>query len=95
MVETNKPKTSLSDKKDGVGQLKSYMAACLNARYGLWTNGDDRICLAKRASSSEAFAFEEIIGIPAAGQSEEEARRPRRKDLKSATADNLLFAFRR
>jgi len=69
------------------------MAACLNATYGLWTNGDDRICLAKRASSSGDFAFEEIIEIPAAGQSEEEAQRPRRKDLKPATADNLLFGI--
>ena len=85
MVGTKKPKTSLSDKKDGVGQLKSSMAACLNARYGLWTNGDDRFCLAKRASSSGAFAFEETIEVPVAGQFEEEAQRPRRKDLKPAT----------
>ena len=93
LVETKKAKTSPNDKKEGVDQLKSYMAACLNATYGLWTNGDDRICLAKRASSSGDFAFEEIIEIPAAGQSEEEAQRPRRKDLKPATADNLLFGI--
>lgn len=33
--------------------------------------------------------------VPAFGQSEEDAQRPQRKDLKPATADNLLFAFRR
>jgi len=32
---------------------------------------------------------------PAAGQTEEDAQRPKRKDLRPATADNLLFAFRR
>ena len=35
------------------------------------------------------------MDIPAAGQSEAEAARPKRTDLMPATADNLLFAFRR
>jgi type I restriction enzyme M protein len=94
LVETKKPKTRPSDKKEGVEQLKSYMAACVNAQYGLWTNGDAQVCLAKR-TTSKGLAFEEIIDIPAYGQSEEDAQRPARKDLKPATADNLLFAFRR
>ena len=94
LVECKKPKTSPSNKKDGIGQLQSYMAACLNAQYGLWTNGDDRYCFAKRAVEG-GFTFEEIIEIPAMGQSEQDAQRPKRKDLKPATADNLLFAFRR
>ncbi|MFL5961681.1 MAG: N-6 DNA methylase [Gaiellaceae bacterium] len=94
LVETKRPGTSPSDKREGIEQLKSYMAACLNARYGLWTNGDDRFCFAKRVAK-DGLEFEEIIEIPAAGQTEAEAQRPRRKDLKPATADNLLFAFRR
>jgi type I restriction enzyme M protein len=95
LVETKKRGTSPSDKKEGIEQLKSYMAACLNARYGLWTNGDDRYCFAKRTDAKGRNTFEEIIEIPKAGQTEEEAQRPRRKDLVPATADNLLFAFRR
>ena len=94
IVEAKKPKTSPNDKKEGVGQLQSYMAACVNAEYGLWTNGDDRFCFAKRVHGGE-FTFEDILDIPAAGQSEAEAQRPKRKDLMPATADNLLFAFRR
>ena len=94
LVETKKRGTSPRNKDEGIDQLKSYMAACLNAEYGLWTNGDDRFCFAKRASAG-AFTFEEIVEIPAAGQSEEDAQRPKRKDLRPATADNLLFAFRR
>lgn len=39
--------------------------------------------------------FEEIIDVPAVGQTEAEAERPRRRDIKPATADNLLSAFRR
>lgn len=94
IVETKKPGTSPTNKKDGIEQLQSYMATCLNAEYGLWTNGDDRYCFAKRATSG-GFTFEEIVEIPAFGQPEADAQRPKRKDLKPATADNLLFAFRR
>ncbi len=95
LVECKKPGQNPKAKKDGIEQLKSYMAACLNGRYGLWTNGDDRFCFAKRTTENGGYVFEEIVEIPAAGQTEEEAQRPKRKDLKAATADNLLFAFRR
>jgi type I restriction enzyme M protein len=94
VVETKKPGTSPQDKKEGIGQLQSYMAACLNALYGLWTNGDDRFCFARREKAGK-IVFEEIVDIPAAGQSEADAARPKRTDLMPATADNLLFAFRR
>ena len=95
LIECKKPGQNPKAKKDGIEQLKSYMAACLNARYGLWTNGDERFCFAKRETEKGGLVFEEIVEIPAAGQTEEEAQRPKRKDLKAATADNLLFAFRR
>lgn len=94
LVETKKAGTSPSDKKEGIGQLQSYMAACVNAEYGLWTNGDERYAFAKRTTKT-GYVFQEIVQIPGAGQTEEEAQRPRRKDLSPATADNLLFAFRR
>ncbi len=93
-VETKKRGTPPSHKKDGVEQLKTYMSASLNARYGLWTNGDERFCFARRPGA-KGHTFHEIIEIPGAGQSEEDAQRPTRKDLVPATADNLLFAFRR
>lgn len=95
LIECKKAGTSPSDKTDGVDQLKSYMAACLNAKFGLWTNGNDRFCFAKRTTPKGNLAFEGIVEIPAFGQSEEEAQRPKRKDLTAATADNLTFAFRR
>jgi type I restriction enzyme M protein len=95
LIECKKPGTSPKAKKDGIEQLKSYMAACANACYGLWTNGDDRFCFAKRTTDNGKILFEEIIEIPAAGQTEADAQRPKRKDLKAATSANLLFAFRR
>lgn len=95
LVETKRAGTSPSNKSEGVDQLRSYMAACLNAKYGIWTNGDEKLCLAKRSDRAGGFSFEEIIDVPAYGQTEADAERPQRKDLKPATADNLLFAFRR
>jgi type I restriction enzyme M protein len=95
LVETKRAGVNPASRTEGVDQLRSYMAACLNAKYGIWTNGDEQYCLAKRPDSSGGFSFEEIINIPALGQTEADAQRPQRKDLRPATADNLLFAFRR
>ncbi len=95
LVETKKADVKPTHRTEGIGQLQSYMAACLNAQYGMWTNGDDRFCYAKRANGRGGWKFDEIIDIPGFGQTEEDAQRPTRKDLRVATADNLLFAFRR
>ncbi|MCW5774893.1 MAG: N-6 DNA methylase [Phycisphaeraceae bacterium] len=94
LVETKSADTKPNNSKEGIDQLHSYMAACVNCEYGLWTNGDDRFCFAKRKTKNE-FVFEQILDIPAVGESETEAQRPNRRDLMPATGDNLLFAFRR
>jgi len=94
LVETKRSGTSPTSKKDGIDQLKSYLAGCVNAAYGLWTNGDDRFCFAKQSAEGR-LEFVEIVDIPGHGQSLEEAYRPTLRDLMPATADNLLFAFRR
>jgi type I restriction enzyme M protein len=94
LVETKRAGANPTARKEGIDQLKSYMATCLNAKYGLWTNGEDRFVFAKRFQN-KSLEFEQIVDIPIFGQSEAEAQRPKRKDLMPATADNLLFAFRR
>lgn len=94
LIETKKAKSNPNGKKDGIEQLKSYMAACLNAKYGFWTNGDERYCFAKRENDGE-FIYDEIPEVPSFGQKEEDLYKPKRKDLQIATADNLMFAFRR
>lgn len=95
LVETKKASVKPTSRTEGIGQLHSYMAACLNAKYGMWTNGEDRFCYAKRPDSKGGYRFDEIIDIPALGQTEDDAQKPKHRDLKVATADNLLFAFRR
>jgi type I restriction enzyme M protein len=92
VVETKRQGTKRDDPKNGLGQLKSYMAACVNAEYGMWTNGDDRVCYLKSVESGQHI-FIDSIDIPANGRKKAEA--PTRDVLRPATGDNLLFAFRR
>src|SRR5204862_5268666 len=44
LVECKSDKVKSSDRNEGVEQLKSYLAACPNAQYGMWTNGNERFC---------------------------------------------------
>lgn len=82
-------------KKEGVEQLKSYMAACANAEYGMWTNGQERFCYRKVQNEAAVWTFPEIVDIPVKGRPPEEAERPTFATLKAAESDALLFTFRR
>ena len=95
VIETKKKDTPRSSRTEGIRQLSDFLTACRGSVYGIWTNGEDRVCLAKRAGADGEPSIEEIPDIPAAGQTEEDVQRPRRRDLQPATGDNLLFAFRR
>ena len=79
---------------DGVEQLKSYMSACPNTEYGMWTNGQERFCIRKVRSNGK-WTFIEIADLPVKGRPLEEAERPTRGSLKAAESDALLFTFRR
>jgi type I restriction enzyme M protein len=92
IIEAKKQGTKRDDGKEGVGQLKAYMSACLNSEYGMWTNGEDRACYLKGADGGRQI-FIDSIDIPAHGSKKAEA--PTREVLRPATGDNLLFAFRR
>ncbi|MBB5705221.1 N-6 DNA methylase [Sphingopyxis panaciterrulae] len=94
IVECKSQKIRSNDRKDGVGQLQSYMAACPNVLYGMWTNGLERFCY-KRVDTDGQIEFAEIPDLPTKGRSEDEAERPRFDQLKAASSDALLFAFRR
>jgi type I restriction enzyme M protein len=94
IVECKAQTVKPSARKDGVGQLQSYMAACVNATYGMWTNGLERFCY-KKVERAGRIEFEDIPDLPSFGQSEDDAERPRFDQLKPATSDALLFAFRR
>ena len=94
IVECKKQDVKPADKKEGVAQLESYLAACPNAKYGMWTNSLERLCYRVVILKGER-EVEEIPDLPTFGREEEEAERPRFDQLKPATSDALLFAFRR
>jgi len=94
IVECKAPTIKSSDRKEGVGQLQSYMAACPNALFGMWTNGLERFCY-RRIERAGKVLFEDNPDLPEFGRDESEAERPRFDQLKPATSDALLFAFRR
>lgn len=94
IVECKASTVKATDRKDGVEQLRSYMAACENVRYGMWTNGIERFCYRRVFNDGKADT-EEILDIPEFGKTDDEAERPLFDQLKPATSDALLFAFRR
>jgi type I restriction enzyme M protein len=92
IIETKREGTKREDRGDGVGQLKSYMAASLNCQHGMWTNGVDRDCFFKSSTSGE-HSFIDAIDIPVQGA--KKADSPSREQLRAATGENLLFTFKR
>ena len=94
IVECKASTVKSADKKDGVGQLQSYMSASPNVSYGMWTNGIERFCY-RRIVKGGTVTTEEVPDLPVFGRGEEEQDRPRFDQLKPATSDALLFAFRR
>lgn len=94
IVECKHQDVKPADRKEGVAQLGSYLAASPNAKYGMWTNGLERFCCRVVTQKGERKT-EEIPDLPTFGRDEDEAERPRFDQLKPATSDALLFAFRR
>lgn len=94
IVECKAKTVKSGDRKEGVEQLKSYLAVCPNAKYGMWTNGLERYCY-RRVEQDGKVAYEDIPDLPSYGQTEDENERPQFDQLKAASSDALLFAFRR
>ncbi len=95
IIECKKESISPSSKKDGVGQLQAYMAACPNCEWGMWTNIKDKEVFRKVINNNNEIEFKGGYNdIPSVNESVEEIDRPKRSTLKSAVEDNLLFAFK-
>lgn len=94
LVECKAATVKSADRKEGVGQLQSYMAACPNVLYGMWTNGVERFCY-RRVIRGNRVSVEEVPDLPECGKELDASDRPRFDQLKAATSDALLFAFRR
>lgn len=93
IVECKNEKFEPKNKKDGVEQLKSYMSACPNCEWGMWTNGKYKEVL-RKVKIEGKYVFQEYNDIPPADGSLEDVNRPKRNKLKKAYEDNLLMVFK-
>ena len=93
IVECKKETVEPKNRKDGVEQLKSYMSACPNCEWGLWTNGRYKEVL-RKVRVGDRYEFQEFNDIPAADGSLDDVDKPKRNTLKKAYEDNLLMVFK-
>jgi type I restriction enzyme M protein len=94
VIECKKEAIKPTDKNNGVPQLKSYMSACSNCEWGMWTNGLHKEVWRKVKNEKGKYIYEEYNDIPSADGSTDENERPNRNTLKKAFDDNLLFTFK-
>jgi len=95
IIECKKESIPPSDKKEGVGQLQSYMASCANCEWGMWTNGKEKEVYRKVISEQGITLFEDYIDIPSFDTDIGDIDRPTRHTQRKAVEDNLLFAFKK
>ena len=93
IVECKKETVEPRNKTGGIEQLKSYMSACPNCEWGLWTNGKYKEVL-RKVRVDDRYEFQEYNDIPSADGSLEDIDRPKRNTLKKAYDDNLLMVFK-
>ncbi len=94
IIECKKESVEPTSRKDGVGQLQSYMSACPNCEWGMWTNGKQKEVFRKVVNERRKIEYAEFNDIPSADGRIEDIDRPKRQTLKSAVEDNLLFVFK-
>jgi type I restriction enzyme M protein len=94
IIECKKESVEPNNKKDGIGQLQSYMAASPNCEWGMWTNGKHKDVFRKITDEQGSIKFIEYNDIPSADGRLDDIDRPTRHTLKNAVEDNLLFVFK-
>ena len=72
IIACQKQDIDLIHKKEGVGEPKSYMAACPNCEWGMWTNGKHKEVFRKVINDRGEIEFQEYNDIPSADGSIEE-----------------------
>jgi type I restriction enzyme M protein len=67
VVECKREEIRPTDRDNGVEQLKSYLAACANARYGMWIGSELQVWEKLVSKKGEVY-YEEATDIPRFGQ---------------------------
>ncbi|MGB4339311.1 MAG: N-6 DNA methylase, partial [Candidatus Hydrothermia bacterium] len=80
--------TKRKERSDGIEQLKSYLAPCLNAKFGIWFNGNN-IAYIEVVRNRDKFEFKDVLRIPKCGETT--IHLPEKKDLKPALELKSIF----
>ncbi len=80
--------TKRKERSDGIEQLKSYLAPCLNAKFGIWFNGNN-IAYIEVVRNRNKFVFKDVLKIPKCGETT--IHLPEKKDLKPAPELKSIF----
>jgi type I restriction enzyme M protein len=94
IIECKKETVNARNNKDGIAQLQSYMSACPNCEWGMWTNSVEKYVFRKYIDEAGKISFMDYNDIPSADGNLDDVNRPSRKSLKNAYDDNLLFVFK-
>lgn len=94
IIECKRESVDAKNAKEGVEQLKSYMSACPNCEWGMWTNGKQKEVYRKYVNEKNQIDFMDYNDIPSSDGNLEDINRPKRNSLKNAYDDNLLFTFK-
>lgn len=94
IIECKKENVDAGNAKDGIEQLKSYISACPNCEWGMWTNGKQKEVFRKYINDKGQIDFMDYNDIPSADGNLDDINRPKRNSLKNAYDDNLLFVFK-
>ena len=80
IVECKAQTVKSNDRKEGIGQLQSYMSVCPNSMFGMWTNGVERYCYRKVVRNG-LIAFEEVPDLPSFGEDLDDVERPAKASI--------------
>lgn len=78
--------TKRKERSDGIEQLKTYLAPCKNAKFGIWFNGRDIAYL--EVLKNDPY-FQEVFNIPKYGETS--IHLPQKKNLKPALELRSIF----
>jgi len=89
IAETKREEIKPTDRDNGVGQLESYLAACLNAKWGLWVGSELRAY--KIVTDAGERTAVEVADIPPYGKTQA----PRITFQQLISAEGLRDVFKR
>lgn len=94
VIQVLKPGTQPSDSKAGAADLERMLIACVNARFGCWTNGTETVFFQKKKQKFDTEIFP-VNDFPRKGEDDSAIFTTDRSRLRVATGNNLLAAFKR